>query len=86
LNDSSGRQVPVIPRRDRPKPDFQPYELAAQRRTLDLGCAGKRSCPRTRGLGIECLVSGAKPAMTVNQNWASLEFEPILGHEVLVIS
>ena len=39
-----------------------------------------------RGRVIECLVSRAKPAMAVRQNWASLEVGLILDHEVLVIS
>lgn len=36
--------------------------------------------------GVECLVSGAKAAITAHQNWVSVEIGSILDHEVLVIS
>jgi hypothetical protein len=39
-----------------------------------------------RGRVAECLVSGARPAITVRQDWASVEVKSILDHEVLVIS
>jgi Hypothetical glycosyl hydrolase 6 len=39
-----------------------------------------------RGRTIECLVSGVKPTMKVRQNWASLEIQRILDHEMLIIS
>jgi hypothetical protein len=37
-------------------------------------------------LGVECLVSGAKAAITLHQHWVSVEIKSILDHEVLVIS
>jgi hypothetical protein len=38
------------------------------------------------GRGVECLVSGAKPSISISQSWASVEIASILDHEVLVIS
>jgi hypothetical protein len=39
-----------------------------------------------RGSGIECLVSGDKPAMTLHQGWITVGLPSVLDHEVLVIS
>jgi hypothetical protein len=38
------------------------------------------------GRESKCLVSGATPLMALRNRWASLEVQPILDHEVLVIT
>jgi hypothetical protein len=39
-----------------------------------------------RARKIECLVSGAKPALRLHQGWAAFELKSVLDHEVVVIS
>ena len=41
--------------------------------------------PDVRGRHAECLVSAAKPAVTVRPPWASFEVRSVADHEVVVI-
>ena len=38
-----------------------------------------------RGRGVQCLVSNAKPSVSVKQGWATFELKSILDHEVAVV-
>jgi hypothetical protein len=39
-----------------------------------------------RGRSVQCLVSNARPALAVKQNWAIFDLKSVSDHEVIVIS